>query len=259
MTRIRACATPTGRAIEGACSLEGTRLFERALRAGATLQAAVTTEAFLADPAERVQSLLTELRATNVPLAVVPDPVMTELTDGRGIGALVGLAALPTSSTLESLVQAEGRATFLGIVGVDDPGNVGALVRTALGLGARALLTIGACDAFHPKAVRTSMGSIFRLPIISAPTLDEIVTDLRALNIETVGSISSQGVPLPKFEPSATGSALFMGSEAFGLSPADQSLLDHLVTIPMSSAVDSLSVNAAAAILTHHLAHDPVQ
>jgi RNA methyltransferase, TrmH family len=251
VARIRSCATPKGRAVEGACSLEGTRLFERALRAGAKVQAAVTTQAFLDDGGERTQALLSELRGAGVALQVVPDAVLAELTDGRSIGALVGLAQLPGCPTLQSLAQATEAPRFLAGLGIDDPGNIGALLRTAHAAGASALLTVGACDAFHPKAVRTSMGSVFKLPVLSFENLSDLLGELRDLGISTVGTVSSGGKDWTASNPPVTGCAVFMGSEAFGLSEEEQAQLDHLVTIPMADGVDSLSVNAAAAVLMY--------
>ena len=247
VARIRSCATPKGRAVEGACSLEGTRLFERALRAGAALEAAITTQAFLDDGDERSQRLLSDLRGAGVELQVVPDDVLVELTEGRSIGALVGLAELPKAPTLASL--ATGSARFLAAVGIDDPGNIGALLRTAHATGARALLTVGACDAFHPKAVRTSMGSVFKLPVVPFMSLEHAVEELRALGIRSIGSVSSDGTDLHRLHVPPTGCAMFMGSEAFGLNESSQARMDELVTIPMADGVDSLSVNAAAAVL----------
>jgi len=252
IARIRSCATPKGRAVEGACSLEGTRLFERALRAGANLQVAATTQAFLDDGDARTVRLIADLREAQVELQVVPEDVLADLTGGRSIGALVGLAELPEAPPLASLT-ADG-ARFLAVVGIDDPGNIGALLRTAHAAGARALLTVGACDAFHPKAVRTSMGSVFKLPVVARATLNDLIRDLRELDVRTLGSVSSGGTDLRDLQAPEEACAMFMGSEAFGLDAASQARMDELVTIPMAPGVDSLSVNAAAAVLMYRIA-----
>lgn len=255
VAEIRATATRAGRAKLGACSLEGTRLFERALRAGARIRAAVSTAEYLDSEAPRVRAVIGELVSRGCPLTVIPDDDMEALTGGRSIGAIVGLADLPAPTPLADLLAAAGGAPpfFLGCLGVDDPGNIGALTRTAHASGARALLTVGACDAFHPKAVRTSMGSIFRLPVIAREELGELLEELSNHGVRCAGSVSENGSPLAAFPFGCEPWAVFLGSEAFGLSADQRAAFDALLNIPMSPGVDSLSVNAAAAVLLWEL------
>lgn len=131
-----------------------------------------------------------------------------------------------------------------------DPGNTGALVRTALAGGAAGFLALGGADPFHPKAARTSMGALFRLPVGRLP-----LTDAPALKaacarhgVGLVGLATGDRPPVwdgPSLCPRA---AVLMGSEAFGLTDAQLAVCDAVVTIPMPDHVDSFSVNAAAAV-----------
>ena len=191
--RIRACASPKGREQTGAISLEGTRLFERADRAGVRFEHVLVARSFGVG-SEREARLLERLRSV-APVTEIPNEAMRELTGGRGIGAICGLAEHPRVPSLDDLLQgdAERRATFLGLVDVEDPGNVGALARTAHAAGARALVTVGGVDAFHPKAIRTSMGSLFRLPVIRFDALSAVVAAFTARGIRSFGATSSSG------------------------------------------------------------------
>ncbi len=253
VAELRALGTAAGRARHGACSLEGTRLFERALRAGVPLVQAVTTSAYLADPSPRVQALLAELSRTGCELFVVPPEVMEELTEGRSIGALVGQATLGRAAALEALLAGAPDPFFLACTSIDSPGNLGALARTAHASGATALLTAGGVDPFHPMALRTSMGSLLRLPVLSRGDSRELVAELAALGVRTVGAAPDAPEELAGFDFGGGPVAVFVGSEAFGLDPAERGALDALVSIPMGPGVDSFSVNAAAATLLWEL------
>ncbi|MEX1024905.1 MAG: RNA methyltransferase [Planctomycetota bacterium] len=259
LAHVQATATRAGRERLGLCSLEGTRLFERAMAAGVTIERALTTAAFRADPTPRVRTLFARLEASACRVELVPEATMQTLTGGRAIGSLVGLARLPAPGSLDALLahDEQGAPFFLGLFEVNDPGNLGALARTAHASGASALLAAGATDAFHPKALRTSMGSLFRLPVLAYDSLDVLLGELGARGVRAVGSVSSEcdgATPLDAFDFGREPTALFVGSEAFGFGPTQRAAFDGLVTIPMAAGVDSYSVNAAAAVLLWELA-----
>jgi len=255
---IEAVAAPAGRQRYGQCSLEGLRLFERALRADVRIERALVQEDFLTSQAQRTALLRAELEQSGCELVAAPDDVLTRLTRGRSLGGVIGLARLPEPTSLKQLLGSdEGRAPlFLVAVNLDDPGNVGALVRTAHGSGASALFAAGCTDAFHPKAVRTSMGSIFRLPILARPNFESLSQELKRSGVRLLAAVTSGGRALPEVKLGSESVAVVVGSEAFGLGPAELSLIDDAVTIPMVADVDSLSVNAAAAVLLYELGRD---
>jgi len=255
VAEIEAVAATGGRARLGLCSVEGTRLCERALRAGARLERAVVAREFLEDESDRATSLRLLLETHGCELHVVSDAVMAGLTAGRSLGGIIGLARLPVERSIAD-VLVHPLATplrMLACVAFNDPGNVGALVRTAHAAGASAVLTVGSTDAFHPRAIRTSMGSIFRVPVLARPDLPSLVPELRAAGVRTVGAVTRGGVPLPRLGSREVPTVIVLGSEAFGLSQEESELLDERVTIPMAEGVDSFSVNAAAAVLLYEL------
>jgi len=255
VAEIEAVHSGRGRARHGTCALEGTRLFERALRLGVRIEHALVAAGFLEDRGPRNVALRESLAAAGVEIEIVPEDVLERLTEGRSLGGIIGLARVPEEPSLAQVLdRATSRpARLLACCGVDDPGNVGALVRTAHASGAAAFVAVGTCDAFHPKAVRTSMGSVFGVPILPRPDLRDLVSELALAGVRTIGAVSTSGTPLPELAPCVTPVAVFLGSEAFGLSAAEQEQLDELATIPMASGVDSLSVNAAAAVFLYAL------
>jgi len=252
---IRRAATPRGRARLGCLSIEGTRLHERALRAGHRVERALVAVRYLRQGGERAQKLLTELESTGCALHYVSDEVLADLTEGRSIGAIVGLVQIPRPPALERILETAPRRPTVLLVAVDveDPGNVGALIRSALAGGAAAFVGVGISDGHHPKAVRTSMGSLFRLPVLHYETLGPLADELANLGVTRVGAVSDGGVPLPSFDARCGRLAIFLGSEAFGLDGEQVGRMDRLVTVPMVTEVDSFSVNAAAAIILYEI------
>ena len=246
-------ATTAGRRSLGRTSIEGFRLHERAVRAGCRVERVLVSRSFETDPSERARSLLRELSRGGAELIPAPDQAVLRLMEGRGGGGIVSLVPLPAPARVEGLLETvKGReASVLVAAGVDDPGNLGALARTALASGALAIALTPPGDPYHPRAVRTSMGSIFRLPVVRYSGFREAVTGLAALRFRTVGAVARGGTPLPEVRIGAQRVALVVGSEAFGLSEAEAGLLDRRVTIPMAGEIDSYSVNAAAAILLY--------
>ena len=177
---------------------------------------------------------------------------MADLTDGRSLGGFLGLVKLPQPPSLDAITQPPNPLLLI-TVDVVDPGNLGAMLRTGHASGITAFITIGGSDPFHPKAARTSMGSLFKIPILPQADPVSLLAHLQKANIQTVGATSQDGIPLPQAAFSRRGTAVFMGSEYFGLPDAIISQLDSLVTIPMAEGIDSLSINAATAVILYEI------
>mgnify|MGYP001556973953 CR=1 FL=1 len=252
---VRRAATAKGRTSSGYFSIEGIRLHERAARAGWQVETAVLARSFLEDSSPRIRALMQDLEARGCRLVAVPDDVVVDLTDGRDLGAIIGLLRLPESPVLRDVVAAvsDKPAVLLVAADIKDPGNTGALMRTALAGGAAAFVACGISDPYHPKALRTSMGSLFKLPVLTAASTQEFLAELRELEFQSAGLVVEGAVSLPQAGFSEDGVALFVGSESWGLAPQVQQGIDCLVSIPMRDGVDSFSVNAAAAIALYEL------
>lgn len=146
--------------------------------------------------------------------------------------------------------------------GVRDPDNVGGIIRTATALGAAGLLLGPGCaDPFYRKAVRTSMGAVFSLPIAVASAWPDALARLKA-DGRTLVALTPDHLAVPLHEAAARvhgrAVALLLGSEGEGLTPDALRYADILVRIPMAGDVDSLNVAAASAVALYALTGDVV-
>ena len=247
-----------GRRHLGLFALEGFRLIERALATSTPLTHVLCGESAPRDPSPRLQKILQQLAQQNQSVVSVPDSIMERLLEGRTLGPVLALAKIPAAPDLEKICShrsADISTKFLVLDEMMDPGNVGALLRTAHAMGVEALIALGGTDPFHPRAARTSMGSIFRVPILRLPKLEPLLALFQKYNVFTVGATSDAPTLLPHASIPQKTVALFVGNEGKGLSAAVRSALDLLVAIPMSNTIDSFSINAATAITLYALNH----
>lgn len=248
---VRRTMTAAGRRQSGLYPIEGFRLHERALRAGLSLELTLIADTVLQDAAPRVQQLLRSLQSATRQWQSIPNDTMTHLVDGRGLGHLISLVKIPADIKLADVSTAP--SLLLVAHEIVDPGNVGAMVRTGHASGISAFVTVGVSDPYHPKAVRTSMGSLFKTAICHYEHSADLLADLQQLHIQTVGTTASDGRLLPQAPFSPKGTAVFMGNEYHGLPDDLRRQLDCLVTIPMIDGIDSLSVNAATAVILYEI------
>jgi len=248
-----------GRQQLGLFAIEGFRLLQRALASGTPLAHTLIGETDHKEPSPQLQHLLQELASLNYPVTCVPDDVLAMLTEGRTFGSVLALAKIPPAPSLEPLLEGwkkqSGRKKLLVLESMMDPGNVGALLRTAHALGVDAVVALRGADPFHPRAARTSMGSIFRIPVIRLESTQHLLQALRENHVLTIGAATEAATLLPDATFGRKDVALFVGNEGKGLSPQLRGALDQLVAIPMSSAIDSFSVNAATAVILYALTH----
>jgi TrmH family RNA methyltransferase len=175
--------------------------------------------------------------------------VLDAMSPVRTPSGIVALAARPAPSTKD--VWRGSRPLVVGAVDIQDPGNLGAIVRAAEAGGATAVVTTpGSADPFGWKALRGAMGSAFRLPIARAESIAALVADAKRHGLRVVASVGHGGTALT--DAPLTGPALLLvGSEGQGL-PADAiAAADDRVSVPMAPPVESLNVAVAAALLVY--------
>jgi len=239
-----------GREAQGAFLVEGVRSVEAALAAGAPL-----TDVVLADDAPpRALALADAARAAGVPVEVVGPREMARVSDAE---TAPGVVAVARRIVRDALPPGASRVVLLD--GVQDPGNVGAAIRTAAWFGAEAVVADArSADPEGPKAVRAAMGGLWDVALVRVPDLAPVLDALAADGVAAWGA-DLGGVDVAAWAPGER-SAVVLGSEAHGLSDAAGARLAGRVTIPPVTAADargtgrgteSLNVTVAAGIVLH--------
>jgi TrmH family RNA methyltransferase len=226
--------------------LDGPHLLFEARKSGLPIESAAFEQDALADPS--VRDLAQQLVADGADVFIVSRKTLETMSPVRTPAGAIGIAR----RTLPSLADALAARSPLVVVAhdVQDPGNVGGIMRTAEAAGATAFVaTAGTADPFGWKALRGSMGSALRLPIARGD-MTEVLGALRIARIDTIALVPRAGQPL--FEADfRKPSALILGSEGPGL-PADVlRQIDHRITVPMHQPVESLNVGVAAALVLY--------
>jgi tRNA G18 (ribose-2'-O)-methylase SpoU len=162
--------------------------------------------------------------------------------------------AAPLDAILANLNQQ--RATIIVCPDVQDPTNLGSIIRSAAAFGCTAVVLGSKCaDPFSRRVLRVSMGAALHLPIVESRDLAADLTRLAAARFELIAAVlDSAAQPLATAERSER-LALLLGSEGHGLSPEWLALAHRRVTIPMQLGIDSLNVAVAAAVLLYHYCH----
>ncbi len=234
----------------GLALAEGVRLIEEALAAGTPVHGAVSAPALEGTP--RGQALKARLLHAGVPLEQVDDDALGQLAETETPQGIVAIIE-PRLWTLDELVPGP-RGVVLVLDGVQDPGNVGALARTALGLGATGLIALpGTADLRNPKALRGSMGALFRLPAMTAD-LAQCIAWARGNGVE-LWTTAADGVRVD-LVPRAGPIALLLGNEGAGVSPQLAASSARSVAVPLAGGVESLNVAVAAGILLYEVTRD---
>jgi TrmH family RNA methyltransferase len=233
---------------EGYIAIEGVRIIEEAIRSGLRFQAVFFSDAGSAHSAKLLPQI-----ASQVEILLLPDEVFSSAvnTDSpQGVAALVKLKPTKFEDLIE---QADQSPLFLGIAGIQDPGNLGTVIRSAEAFGARAvLLGEKTVSHFNPKAVRASAGSLFREPLLRVK-MAETIPLLKEKGVRVLATSSHKGKPL--HEANFTGAAMIViGNEGAGVPQEILSLADELVNIPHSVRVESLNAGIAASILLYEAA-----
>jgi TrmH family RNA methyltransferase len=253
----------------GAVGVEGVRLVEEALRSGCPIDAVLFSESGerhrerLAPVIDRPEIAIPILRTTDRLFEGVAD---TE--HPQGVAALVR----PRTATFDELLKTpEGACSPLLVVlaGVQDPGNVGTIIRTASAFGATGAATTasgqsGTASPYSPKALRASAGAALHLPIVAGMSLPILLTQLRVAGVRTLASVAhasednggdgNDAVFAPWDVDWCKPVAMLVGNEGAGLPLEVERSADARIRIPMASGIESLNAAAAAAVLFYEAA-----
>lgn len=196
-----------------------------------------------------VADLLARFAQTDAELIPVSLPVLGTLCEREPPEGIVATFALFEHS-LENLTL-HGHELILILDRLQDPGNLGTLIRTADAAGAAAVILIEPCvDPFDPKTVRGTMGSLFNLPVVRTSQVIPLAQKLKRHGLRIIGADAHNGI-LWGEEIMRGGVALVLGNEARGISSDIAAHLDAQVTLPMIGRAESLNVAVAGGVLMY--------
>ena len=242
-----------GRSVEGFCAVEGIRLIEEAIRSRLKVHALFVRQSAQARAERILDQLSKHAEALLLPNDVFDSAAVTE--HPQGIAALVQIPHFDLEVAL-----AASPALVIAAAGIQDPGNLGTLIRSAEAFGAGSVVSIeGTVSQWNARVIRASAGSVFRLPVIKMPS-EDMIAEFQAREIARIalvaprpleaanGDGSSPQRPRRLQESDLTGScALFVGNEGAGIPRELVAAMDEFVAIPQV-LVESLNAGVAASI-----------
>jgi len=226
--------------------VEGLRLCEEARRSKLEIEAMIVSEELLRK--ERAAHAIAELSRVSKRTASVGEKLLESISYTKTPQGIVVLAKRPESS--ETRLSAGIEAPLIVVLHqINNPVNVGAILRTAEAAGATGVITTkNTSDPFSPKSLRGAMGSAFRLPIWSGPSFEQVVEWCRARGISTACADAEATTDYTDVDWSRK-IAVFVGPESTGFTAEELMNADLKVKIPMRGLAESLNVSVAAGIL----------
>jgi TrmH family RNA methyltransferase len=230
----------------GLTLVDGAREVRRALEARADVVEAFVCEPLLAG--EDARAALRALETSGIPTTSTSETAFAKIAFGDRADGVVAVVRIPPMRLDDLRLPAEPLAVV--VEGVEKPGNLGAVLRSADGAGADALIAASPrTDLLNPNAIRASAGTIFSVPIAAAET-DEVIEWLRARSIRIVAA-RVDAAELYTATDLTGGIAIAFGSEADGLTEAWRAPDITPVSLPMRGIADSLNVSVSAAVVLY--------
>jgi TrmH family RNA methyltransferase len=246
LTLVRDLKRRKARERQGLFVAEGLRTVEALLDSPLRIRGVLTSDAL--DRTPRAAALLASINARGLEHVRISDTEFASAADTEQPQGVLAIAEQP-ERRLEALVL-PAHARLLVLDGIQDPGNVGTLLRTAAALGGETVVLPGTVDPWNAKVVRSAVGHQFQHPPIQA-TLDELQTFLAAQGV-TLWGAAADGATVGGIDAPPR-LALALGNEGKGLSAELRNTCSAMVAIPMAADAESLNVAVAAGILLHVL------
>lgn len=223
--------------------IEGPHLIESAISAGASIRTVFFSEAALAQTT--IMDIALSLGRKHITCFETTGALIRKISGTETPQGIVAVASF-SKPPLKDITH--GPLPLLVLLdGIQDPGNLGSIIRTADAAGADGVVLLpGTCDAYAPKTIRATAGSIFNIPVITAET-ESVLSSLKQQRISVVATAADAGQSL--FDARLDGPIAFaFGNEAHGVSRPLRSRADSLLRIPIQGSAESLNVASAAAV-----------
>jgi TrmH family RNA methyltransferase len=248
VTRFRDAAKHHGHSDD--VVLDGVHLLLDALRSGLPIEIVVATADRIDDPSADVQELWRLVRGAGIPLHEATTGVIEAASPVRTPSGVVAIARWTLAPLAAMWTPAP--ALVLGLVDVQDPGNAGAVIRSADGLGATGVVMIGAtAHPASPKTMRGAMGSSFRVPVARA-SLGETMRAARAAGLKVAATTAPASASTDLHAADLTGPLLvLLGNEGAGLPAQALRTADVQLSIAMRPGIDSFNVAVTSALVLY--------
>ena len=228
----------------GRMAIEGVRVLEEAENSGCAIEAAVIAEGFGKEPRE--VNLLERWHVRGIRVFQVGEKIFSSISAVRTPQGAMALVYAPRRVLGD--IRLRERALILCASGIQDPGNLGTLIRTAAAAGVDMILTTpGTVSARNPKTLRASAGAFFNIPVIEHIKITELFSYCERNNIRMYRSAARAGVAHTRADL-VSSCAVFLGGEGAGVNDAHAARLPA-IHIPMPGNAESLNVAAAGAII----------
>lgn len=247
---VRKLSTRKGRLEERAFTAEGRNLVEEILHRNIKPRFILVS-----DKCSDEEILRDAVQSDDIMVCELPEKIFAKLTDAEhGIGMLAVVDTPETgASALDSL---DADDNILVLDRIQDPGNMGTLIRTSVAAGYKAIIASkGTADIYSNKVLRATVGTVFEIPVIYAKGQSELISLLKGSGKRIAVTEVDKGVPYYETDLSK-GIALVIGNEGAGVSDELIELADIRVTIPMKGHIESLNAAVAAAILMYESVRD---
>jgi len=233
--------------IEELIFIEGLRLCEETQRSNLEIEAVIVSEELMRK--DRAAGAIEELSRVSKRVGTVSEKLLASVSYTKTPQGIIVLAQRPEASEKRLAASLDANSLLVVLHQINNPVNVGAILRTAEAAGATGVITTrNTSDPFSPKSLRGAMGSAFRLPIWSGVEFDEMIGWCRERGIVTVCADVEATTSYTDID--WTGPiALILGPESTGLMAEELDSADQRVSIPMRGDAESLNVSVAAGIL----------
>lgn len=228
--------------------IEGIRFVNEALNENVTIKTF-----FISDKLIRLkggEELLAHIEASNVPLYQLSDHLLEGLSDTENSQGVI--AVLPIEKvSLEKVIY--GSKKLLLLEAIQDPGNMGTIIRTADAAGFDGVIALKGCvEIYNSKVLRSTMGSVYHIPVVEHAETEETIRLIRASGLKCYAA-HLKGEKTIYEEDMSHGGVIFIGNEANGLSDELTNMADILVKIPMPGRAESLNASVASALFMYEM------
>lgn len=221
--------------------LEGLRIVKDAVNENSGLKYIILTQQAF----EKYESEFSQADLNNTRFIVISNELGNKIAQTEKTQGVFAVCSIPPEKKLN--LQPDGK--YIVLHRVQDPGNMGMIIRTADALGIDGIITCECCDLYNPKVIRSTMGSVFRMKIYNEPDEDIIFSELSGKNIKSFASvIDSDAVNINSISLKG-GCAVFIGNEGNGLPKEVSEKCTERITIPMHGTINSLNAGMACGIL----------